>query len=257
MEKNSSPSSQSGVTPGTGIDLDRMLPGDRPHILVIDDEPDTITLVKRFLMLEGYDVAGASSGKEGLEKLAIVNPNIILLDLLMPGMDGWETLATLRKLSTVPVIIFSALDRKDDIIRGLHEGADDYITKPFFKDEVVARVESVLRRTSPAEAHISRLVFPNLQLIIDLKSQELEYNDQRIQLTGKMFEVLMLLASQAPHVVKYDELALRIWGVNSVAARNRLKYLVYLLRKKFEEVNPDRQVILNVDRLGYKLLSEG
>lgn len=238
---------------GSGIDLDSLEQVERKTVMVIDDEPDTVTLLKQIFMHNGFNVSGAGSGKEALRKLPEVNPSIIILDLLMPEMDGLETLAEIHKFSNVPVIILSAVDRKDEIVKALRAGTDDYVTKPFNNEEVVARVNSVLRRAQKASV-VSSLNFPEIELSIDLKTYEVTYKGRKIQLTGKMFEVLTLLAKNAPKVVNYDELTENVWGENTVSVRNRLKYLVYLLRKEFQDVDAEMDIIQNIDRLGYKLI---
>jgi len=206
----------------SGIDLDSLQQTDRKTVMVIDDEPDTITLLKQIFINNGFNVSGALSGKEALRKLTDVNPSIVILDLLMPDMDGMETLQEIHKMSNVPVIILSAVDRKEDIISALRAGTDDYVTKPFNNEELIARVHSVLRR-SEKTASISSLNFPEVSLAIDLKTYEVTYKSKKIQLTGKMFEVLTILAKNAPKVVNYQELSETVWGENSTSVRNRLK----------------------------------
>ncbi len=242
------------TTTSAGIDLDQLKKKDRPRILIIDDEPDTVTILKHLFVNHGFDVAGAVSGKDALSKLPEVNPSLILLDIMMPEMDGWKTFDNLRALSNVPVIVVSAVSQTDFIVRALQMGVDDYITKPFNTEEIVARVNNVLRRTEKTTA-VSRLGFPEIQLILDLETQEIFYQGKRIQLTGKMFEVLAMLAKNAPHLVNYDDLTTQIWNENSSSARNRLKYLVYLLRQELHDVDENHEIIKNVDRLGYKLVS--
>ena len=153
----------------------------------------------------------------------------------------------------MPVIILSAVDQKEEIVKALRSGTDDFVTKPFNNDEVIARVNSVLRRVEKTAA-ITSLTFPEVNLTIDMKTYEVNYKGKKIQLTGKMFEVLIILAKSAPKVVNYQELAESVWGENSTSVRNRLKYLVYLLRKEFLNIDPDFDIIQNIDRLGYKLV---
>jgi len=236
-----------------GIDLDNVHHGERRTVLVVDDEPDTITLLKHIFINNNFNVSGAGSGKEALHKLSDVNPSIIILDLLMPEMDGLQTLSEIQKISNVPVIILSAVNRKEDIVNALRSGTDDYIIKPFNSDELIARVNGVLRR-SEKQMGITSLSFPEVQLSIDLKTYEVNYQGTSIQLTGKMFEVLAILAKNAPKVVKYQELAETVWNENNVSVRNRLKYLIYLLRKEFLNIDGGHEIIQNVDRLGYKLI---
>ncbi len=237
-----------------GVDLDQLMLKDRPRILIVDDESDTIAILKHLFVNHGFDVSGAVSGKDALSKLAEVSPSLILLDIMMPEMDGWQTFENLRTLSNVPVIVVSAVSQSDYIVKALQMGVDDYITKPFNTAEIVARVNNVLRRVN-RKSSINRLGFPDIQLILDLETQEIFYQGKRIQLTGKMFEVLAMLARNAPHLVNYNDLTSQIWNENSPSARNRLKYLVYLLRQELNEVDDAHDIIKNVDRLGYKLVT--
>jgi DNA-binding response OmpR family regulator len=242
------------IVVGNGVDLDEIQPVNRRRILVIDDEPDTIHLLKHIFINDGFNVSGAVSGKEAIKKILDVNPSIIILDLLMPEMNGAQTFEEIRKLMDVPVIILSAVSQKDEIVRMLQNGVDDYITKPFSSDEVTARVRAVLRRAEKPVV-LNVLSFPNIELIIDLETYEVTYKNNRIQLTGKMFEVLALLGKSAPKVVNYRELTEKIWGNNSPSVRNRLKYLIYLLRQEFLKIDTAADLVENIDRLGYKLVT--
>ncbi len=239
----------------SGVDLDQIQTTDRPRVLVIDDEPDTVVLLKHVFLREGFDVSGAFSGKEALSKLSEVNPSLIILDVMMPDMDGWQTFEELHKLTDIPVIIVSALGQTENIVKALQMGVDDYLTKPFNNAEVIARSHAVLRR-SGMRKEVKRMVFPDVELVVDMETQEIFYKGKRIQLTGKMYEVLLLLAKGAPRVVTYNDLTMQIWGETSLPVRNRLKYLVYLLRQEMEKVDSEHPIIKNVDRLGYKLLTE-
>lgn len=243
------------ILTGNGVDLDNLQQKERKTVLVIDDEPDTVTLIKHIFISSGFNVAGANGGKEALAKFAEVNPSIVLLDLLMPEMNGMQTLEEIRKISDVPVIILSAVDRKDEIVKMLHAGTDDYVTKPFNTDEIVARVNTVLRRAEK-QTTVNTLSFPDVNLSVDLKTYEVTYHGKKIQLTGKMFEVLAILARNAPKVVNYNDIAEEVWGENSTSVRNRLKYLVYLLRKEFLDIDEKQEIIQNIDRLGYKLITK-
>lgn len=238
-----------------GIDLDALQGEKRTRVLVIDDEADTVTLLKMIFQREGFDVSGAFNGSEALSKLADVQPALILLDLMMPGMDGWETFAKLRELTDIPVIVISALGQTETIVKALQLGVDDYVTKPFNQAEVIARSQALLRRTGGVK-ELKRLVFSSIEMVLDLDTQEVFYRGERIQLTGKMFEVMLILAKNAPKVVTYDEITMQIWGQSGVAVRNRLKYLIYLLRQEFNAVDGESGIIRNIDRLGYKLFTE-
>jgi DNA-binding response OmpR family regulator len=147
-----------------GLDLDNVSVGTRQSVMVIDDEVYTIFLLKQILRIAGFNVLSASTGKDALNKIAITQPDIVLLDIMMPDMNGWDTFREIRESTDVPIIFISALGTKEDIVEGLEFGADDYISKPFYNAEVTARVKNVLRRISePRES--SRFVFPKVNKI--------------------------------------------------------------------------------------------
>ncbi len=238
---------------GVGADLDEVYASNRKRILVVEDEPDTVLLLKHILRAAGYNVLGAYSGQEALKKFSELKPNLVLLDLMMPGMDGWETYRYLRQMSEVPVMILSAVSNKDEVVRALRAGVDDFLTKPFLNAELVARIEAVLRRSQGKEADVDRLIFPETDLIIDFRTQEIIHCGQRMQLTGREFSIMALLARSAPAIVAYHDIAVKIWDEDTAEARNRIKYLVHLLRRKFQKLPGSPDFIENVDRLGYKL----
>ena len=242
-------------TDAPGIDLDEIHSSVRPTILVVEDEPDTVLLLKQILRLGGFDVLGAFSGTEAVQKAADSKPDLILLDLMMPGLDGWQTFQYLRQTTEVPVVIISAIHNKDEVVRALRMGVDDYITKPFANAEVVERIKAVLRRAKPIHPS-DRLVFPHSDLVIDFSTQEVILKQKHIQLTGKEFAILATLARSAPDVVQYRAIAEAVWGKDNAQVRNRIKYLVYLLRQKLEDASGMPDLIQNIDRLGYKLKVE-
>lgn len=236
----------------TGLDLDEFQSSSRQCVLVVEDEPDTVYLLKQLLRMAGYNVLSAANGHEAILKCQTIKPDLILLDLMMPEMDGWQTYQHLREVTDVPVLVVSAIHNKDEVVRALRMGMDDYITKPFVNAEVVARVEAVLRRSRPAR-ELDRMVFPNPGLVINFSTQEVIIQNKRIQLTGKEFAILSILARKAPEVVQYRQIAETVWGKDNPQVRNRIKYLVYLLRQKLEAVTGNAELIQNIDRLGYKL----
>ncbi len=225
------------------------------NILVVDDEADIRESLEALLSMEGYAVDLAGNAREGMQKLETRAYDLVLLDLMMPDMDGWETLRNLRQFSNAPIIILSALSSKDEIVRCLYEGVDDYMTKPFYKGEVVARINAVLRRAmQPRET--TRFTFPKVGLVIDIKTQEVIFSNHSIQLTAKEFALLALLAKNAPGVVSYPVIAQTVWGEDVPNVRQRTKYLIFLLRRKFEEIDPTFALIQSMDRMGYKLKTE-
>ena len=239
-----------------GIDLDELDISQRKRVLVVEDELDTVFLLKQILRMAGFNVLSATTGREALLKAAEQEPDLVLLDLMMPEMDGWEILDHLRQMiEKVPVIIVSAKSSKDDVVKGLAAGADDYISKPFHNAELSERVKAVLRRaTKPRE--LSRLVFPDIEMDLDLNMQEVTIKGESMRLTPKEFDILSLLAKHSPAIVSYESIADNVWGEDSPEIRRRIKYLIYLLRRKFENIKADPDLILNIDRLGYKLQTE-
>lgn len=236
----------------TGVDLDEVYASERSSVLVVEDEPDTVVLLKHILRSAGFNVMGALSGSEAIKKCGEIKPDLIILDLMMPDMDGWEAYRYLRQMTDTPVMVISAVGNKEDIVKALRMGVDDYITKPFFNAEVIARAQAVLRRYGKTD-DVSRLVFPEVDLVIDFQTQKVTMRDQSVQLTNKEFAVLAVLARHAPEVVNYQTIAQQVWGMDTPDVRKRIKYLVYIIRRKFQSLDSDRELIANVDRLGYKM----
>jgi DNA-binding response OmpR family regulator len=252
MQNKDGDTSYASVTAGVGLDLDEVETNERQLLLVVEDDPDTIYLLKQILRIAGFNVMSAMSGQDALKKIVEFEPNLVLLDLMLPEMDGWEIYSYLRQMTDVPVIIISALGNKEEIVKGLHRGADDYITKPFHNAEVVERVKAVLRRSSKVQ-EVNRMVFPKINLAIDFMNQQVTLNNNQLDLTPKEFAVLAVLAKHAPGIARYETIAQNVWHTDSPEARNRTKYLIYLLRRKLEEVSPGSNLIINLDRRGYKL----
>lgn len=239
-----------------GIDLDSLYGRPkRSRILIVDDDPDTIQLLKEILRSEGFDVYGATHRDEALRKIAEIPPNLILLDLMMPDYDGWNTYDQMRKITNAPVIVISAKDAKDEIVHGLQIGVDDYLTKPFFNAEVVARIRTVLRRSSTTES-TDRLVFPEIDMVVDRANQEVFFHDKQIHLSRREFAILACLAGHAPRSVNNEVIAREVWGEDSPEARKRIKYLIYLLRKKIETRPSEPVFILNNEAYGYRLQTQ-
>ena len=144
-----------------GIDLDEMYAPDRQRVLVVEDDADTVLLLKQIFRMSGFDVVRPTVAKRPCANAASFLPALVVLDLMMPEMDGWETFQYLRQMMDVPVIVVSALGNKDDIVKALHLGVDDYVTKPFFNAELVERSRAVLRRAGSRHP-VNRLVFPHV-----------------------------------------------------------------------------------------------
>jgi len=238
--------------PAEGIDLDSTTQEERPRVLLVDDEWDTLLLLKAIFRSAGFNVLSATSGPEAVKKTIDQHPNLIMLDLMMPGVDGWQTFDQLRQMGDFPVIILSAIADKSKVVKALHIGADDYVTKPFVNAELVARAQAVLRRAG-RQHPVNNLIYPAIDLRVDLRSKEVTYHDTRIVLTPKEFAILEILAKRAPAIVPYADIAKAVWEKDNDETRRRTKYLVYLLRRKFTVIDPTFDNIQNIDRLGYKL----
>jgi DNA-binding response OmpR family regulator len=248
LQKNSS------EAPGLDLDAVQAL-GDQRIVLVVEDDVDTLNLLKLTLRRAGMNVVGAMDGKQAIRKWMETNPNIVLLDLMMPEMDGWETLSQLRAITDAPIIILSALTQKENVVRGLKEGADDYVAKPFVGDEVVARLEAAMRRSGP-KTPVSKLTFPENGLSMDLETHQAAYRDSLIDLTPREFAVLAVLAKNHPKPVSYETLAKEVWGEDNEKIRERIKWIIYLLRQKIEKDPSQPKLILNKTRYGYQLATE-
>lgn len=243
-----------GVGLNRGADLDLIYGMDtRQRALIIDDDPDTVGLLKEVLRGAGFDVAGAMDCHEALKKATDFPPNVILLDLMMPEIDGWRTYDYLREITSAPVIMVSAMTAKEAVVKGLQIGADDYVTKPFYNAEVVARVNTVLRRNRTTEPP-RRYVFPAIGMVIDLETQEISLRGQPIHLTAREYAVLVSLARRAPRSVSCETIVTEVWGEDSQAARRRIKYLIYLLRRKLE-TDPDHPMLIQTGELSSYRLS--
>jgi len=245
--------SPSATTASRGIDLDLIYGmANRNRVLIIDDDPDMVGLLKEILRSAGFDVVGALGCNEALKKCTDFPPSLIMLDLMMPEIDGWQTYNSLREVTSAPVIVVSAITNKESVVNGLQIGADDYVTKPFFNAEVIARVNSVLRRAKSAEMP-ARYAFPDYDLIINLDTKEVSIRNNPVHLTSREFAVLVALAKRAPRSVSYETITKEVWGEDSANARKRIKYLVYLLRRKLEKDPRNPTLIINSEVSGYKL----
>ncbi|PKO10994.1 MAG: hypothetical protein CVU40_02150 [Chloroflexi bacterium HGW-Chloroflexi-2] len=237
-----------------GIDLDETLRRNK-KVLIVDDDPDTVELIKRILRLSDFDVVSARNGMDAISIVEKIQPDIVLLDLMMPEVDGRTTLRKLRDFTQSPVIVVSALNSKDNIVDLLNLGSDDYITKPFHRDELIARINAVLRRSKLLTV-IDGVSIPETGLTINFSKREVNFQGQFVQLSPKEYELIELLAKNLPHVVKYKEIADEIWGENSNYVKNRIKYLVHTIRNKFEEIKPGIEVIITADRVGYRIQTD-
>ena len=220
-------------------------------ILVIDDEETTVKLISFLLERKGYEVVKAYRAEEGLRKAYRTHPDLVLLDIMMPDMDGWEVCKRLRELSDVPIIFLTARTETEDIVRGLELGADDYVVKPYDNDELVARVRAHLRR-APKSDMVEELVFDGGKFTINLMNREVTVRGEEQHLTPKEFALLSVLARNAGRVVTRKELVTEAWGQEYGDAIDSLKLYIHYLRKKIEEDASSPTYILTSRGVGYR-----
>lgn len=236
-----------------GIDLDQ-LESEIHHklILVIDDEVDTVSLIKQILMNSGIDVVSATSGTEALKRLSQSAPDAILLDLMLPDIDGWSLYGEIRKVSSAPVLVVSALANTDDIVRTLHQGADDFVTKPFHPNELVARILRVTAKRG--QFHRSQIFkFPANGLEIDSNTREVTLDGRVTVLPSREFSVLAALARRPGKWVDLATIAFDVWNDPNIHVQSRVKYLIFLLRSQLEKDPGNPRLIVSREGLGYKL----
>ena len=202
------------------------------HILVVEDDPQIADLLRRGLIYEGYSVAVTGDGPAGLTAARDRPPDLVLLDLMLPGMDGLTVCARLRAASSVPILILTARDAVPDRVKGLDAGADDYVVKPFNFDELLARIRAQLRRRAPA-ADQETLRFADLTLNPD--THEVFRGGRKIELTAREFEVLLLFMQHPRQVITRDLLYERIWGYDFGGESNIIEVYVRYVRSKLEE----------------------
>jgi len=216
-------------------------------ILAIDDDPDFLHIISHSLKQAGYEVITAASAEEGLRHAALDQPNLVLLDVNLPKMDGWEMCRRLRRMSNVPIIFLSARNSSEDVVKGLNLGGDDYITKPFHMAELLARIKAHLRRV-PTPMAAGELTFDRYGLTINFHRREVTVHGKPVELTPKEFDLLATLARNAERVMTRQELVAQAWGSDehSEAAEYLKLYILYLRRK----IDPG--VIVTARGVGYR-----
>ncbi|MCS7219733.1 MAG: response regulator transcription factor [Anaerolineae bacterium] len=218
-------------------------------ILTVDDDPNLLRFLEVNLTRRGFQVIQASNGAEALEKFATQVPDLIILDLMMPEVDGWTVCRKIREISIVPIIVLSARGDEDGKVEALYLGADDYLTKPFGVQELLARVHAVLRRSTPAalERRISDRDIRLGPLKIDGEKHRVEWKGQSVHLTPTEYSLLYELASNAPRVLSHSELLTKIWGPEYEGAHHYVHIYVGRLRAKLGE-----QAIITTPGIGYR-----
>ncbi len=220
------------------------------RILIAEDEQDTSQLLSAFFQGKGDEVVTVSNGLDAVSAFKTEQPDLVLLDIRMPQLNGWEVLEQVRKEASVPVIILSALDSPADAVKGLGLGADDYLRKPFDLAELSARVEAVLRRTEGA-AHSS--VIKLGPLTIDDRSKTVTMDGEQVSLSPREYSLLSLLAAAPERVFNHQEIIKEVWPAENRADTSDVKQYIHLLRSKIERMPSNPEIIQTVKGFGYKL----
>ena len=224
---------------------------DKPRILLVDDDLNISMLVRLYLEKEGFEVQTAQRGDDALTAFRRMPPDLMLLDVMLPGVDGWQVLRSIRKNSAIPIIMLTAKDETFDKVLGLELCADDYITKPFENKELVARVKAVLRRTQGQEEKGEALAFPGLT--VSLEQYEVHYEGRQVDMPPKELEVLHFLALHAGQVFTREQLLEQVWGFDFPGESSRT---VDVHIKRIREKLPDSErygwCIRTVWGVGYK-----
>ena len=220
-------------------------------VLVVEDDKNIADLLQLYLQKEGYTVSVASDGGEGLEKFRNLKPELVLLDVMMPVMDGYELCRTIRAESKTPVIMLTAKTETDDKVAGLKSGADDYITKPFEMREVLARIEAVLRRTDCGESAAKARKLSFDKLVIDMEAFELVVDGKKVDAPPKEMELLFYLASTPNRVYTRNQLLDEVWGFDYFGDSRTVDVHVKRLREKLEGISQEWS-LKTVWGVGYK-----
>jgi len=220
-------------------------------ILVIDDDTGLLRLLQLGLEREGFSVITASGGKEGLRQAYQSRPDLVILDVMMPDIDGWTTCQRLREMSDTPIIMLTAKGGEKDVLRGLVLGADDYVAKPCSFDELKARIHALLRRAKTPANPAWRTAYDDGKLAVDLSNGTVSLNGSTVHLTPTESRLLMCLMSQAGQVISHKELLTRVWGPEYSDEVGYLSVYVHYLREKIEDDPANPQYVRTRWGMGY------
>jgi len=227
---------------------------DRRRILVVDDEERMVRFIRMNLEHDGFQVGEAFNGKQSIQKIRDFTPDLILLDVMMPDIDGFDVLETIRDFSNVPVIMLTAKGEEDDRVRGLEHGADDYITKPFSPRELVSRIKAVLRRTEGTSGSMHGLIEIDKRLKIDFERREIWLEGKLVKLRPTEYRLLYHLVQNAGWVVSHDQLLQKVWGYEYRDEPHYVRLYINYLRQKLEKDPANPVYILTERGVGYRFV---
>jgi DNA-binding response OmpR family regulator len=222
-------------------------------ILIVDDEPNIIRLIQMYLEREGYGTLSARTGGEALEIMSRQNPALVILDIMLPDVDGWEVCREIRRTSDVPIIMLTAREADEDKIVGLEIGADDYVTKPFVTRELMARVKAILRRVKTNSQTPTDTLMDFGELTIDTAKREVKLDGETIQLRAKEYDLLAELARRPGVVFTRDKLLQDVWGYDFPGDSGTIDVHVRRLRAKLNDDSSNPRFIETVWGVGYRL----
>jgi DNA-binding response OmpR family regulator len=222
----------------------------RTRILVVDDDPITRDLLRGVLERAGHEVREAADGRAGLRDLYGASPDLVILDVAMPELDGWATLERIRDLSDVPVLMLTARESELERVRGLQGGADDYVVKPFGHQELVARVQALLRRSGARGEE--QQTYADSLVRIDYSQRAVSYSDREVRLTPLEFKLLATFVRHPNQVLSRDQLLELVWGDSLGVSPEQVKLYVGYLRRKLDPAAPESTPIETVRGFGYR-----
>jgi len=220
-------------------------------VLLIDDDADLLHLAGLLFKKAGSQIFTARDGLEGISKLFTCNPDLIILDVMMPGTNGFEVCQRIRQVSNAPIIMLTALNQEQEMLRGLEAGADDFLTKPFNAEVLLARAKTVLRRSANGNAQNTNFQFNNGHLSIDIERHHVLVDEKRVKLTPVEFRLMVYLARNAGKVLTFNHILSNVWGDQYMGSIDYVHVYVSHLRNKIEENAKDPRYILTVHGVGY------
>jgi DNA-binding response OmpR family regulator len=223
------------------------------RILVVDDEPRYVRLMEANLISEGYDVTKAYDGQSAVEMVADTQPDLVLLDVMMPGLDGFGACERIREFSSIPIIMVTAKGEEQDRVRGLDVGADDYIVKPFSATEVLARVRAVLRRAQVIGSTYEQSIFTHGNLRIDLARAEVFKDDDMVFLSATEYRLLLQFVHNQGNILTSEDLLVNVWGPEYREDKEILWVSISRLRQKLEDDPRNPQHIVTRSGMGYTM----
>jgi len=221
-------------------------------ILIVDDDPDSIDLVENGLQIEGYQTITANDGQEALQAFFSSQPDLLVLDITMPKLDGYEVCRRVREISEVPIIMLTALGREEDIVKGLDLGADDYLTKPFRVGELLARIRANLRRAQTDLSPMETVIYSDDYLSIDLDARRVMVQGEIVRLTPTEYKLLAILVKNKGRLLEFRQLLENVWGFEYIDDIDYLRVYVWYLRRKLEPSPQNPIYILNELNVGYR-----